>query len=245
MGIDQVTHMHIVANAGAIRRLVVRAINRQRITFTGDSVQHQRDQMGLGLVKLTDLSLRIRSGHIEITKDDMAQAKGGFKVDQDIFDGTFRRAIGIDRVLFAVFVQDHIVLIAVGRTSGRKDKVHTSRRNSRLDQVERAHDIVAPVFAGQLHAFAHLAEGSKVHHRNGLVLGKGRINCGTVHQITLDKWAELDGILPTGFEIVEGHRRESGGAQSLAGVRPDIARTARHQYMCHECTPPYSAARSR
>ena len=71
--------------------------------------------MGFGPVLFAQFTLRVGTGHIEIAKDHMCQSVAGTKIAQDIFDGALGRTIGVDRVLWRVFVQHNAVLIAVGR----------------------------------------------------------------------------------------------------------------------------------
>ena len=89
--------------------------------------------MRLWLMELAHFAIGIRTGHVEIAEDDMLQPMGGLKVAQDVLDRPFGRPIGIDRILCAVFVQYHVILIAIGRTGRRKDELLAARSDRRLD----------------------------------------------------------------------------------------------------------------
>ena len=70
-----------------------------------------------------------------------------------------------------------------------------------------------------------------MHHRDGGILFKNAINVGSIQQITLFKGAKFHGILPTCGQIIERHRHISCLLQRLAGMRPDVTRTACDKYV--------------
>ena len=57
MGINQIHHMHIVTNAGAIRRGVVGAMDHQRLAFARNHIQYDRHKMGFGLMLAMNLGV--------------------------------------------------------------------------------------------------------------------------------------------------------------------------------------------
>jgi hypothetical protein len=97
MRIDQVANMNIIADAGAVGRIIIRAKHRESRAFPFDRIQHQRDQMGFGLMKLANLGIRVGPRDVEIAKNHMAQTVSRLIVAQNILDRPFRCAIGVDR----------------------------------------------------------------------------------------------------------------------------------------------------
>ena len=75
----------------------------------------------------------------------MAHAARLMEIAQDVFHRAFRCAIGVDRLLRAVFVQNHIVLIAIGGAGRGKDEIQTSSICRGLNQGQGSQNIVAPV----------------------------------------------------------------------------------------------------
>ena len=51
--------MDIIANAGAVRRGVIRAINGQGLPFAGSGLDHYRYQVGFWLVPFTDFGFNV------------------------------------------------------------------------------------------------------------------------------------------------------------------------------------------
>lgn len=72
-----------------------------------------------------------------------------------------------------------------------------------------------------------------MHHCDGAIAGKGRVEIGAVHQIALDEGAELYRLGPAGGEIVEGHGLKTRPRPRFAGMGANIARTSGDQYSLH------------
>ena len=106
--------MHVIANTSAVWRIIVCANNGQCIPFTVNGVQNQRDQICLGLVKFANRAVGFAPGHIEIPENHRIQSIGRTKIGQYIFNVPLRRSIGIDGLLFTVFIQNNIMLVATG-----------------------------------------------------------------------------------------------------------------------------------
>ena len=233
MGLDQIHHMNIVAQAGAVRGGVIGAMQGQRRPPPGDRIQHQRDQMGLGAVELADLGFGIGTGHVEIAEDDRAQAMGGPEIGQHALDGALAGAIGVQRLLRRVLVQQDAIMIAIGGAGRGKHHIAAAPRHRRLKEVERAADIDPPIPPRLLHRLAHLAEGGEMHHRGGLPSGKDLIQPRPVQKIALLEGAKFHRIGPAGGQIVIGDRHIARRRQKLAGMRADIAGAAGDQDMRH------------
>ncbi len=86
MRIDQIANVHIVTNTGAIWRVVIRAKDRQRGAFAVNRIEHQRDQMRLGLVKLTHLGLGISASNVKVTKYNAFHPVRGFEILKNILN---------------------------------------------------------------------------------------------------------------------------------------------------------------
>ena len=67
--------------------------------------------MRFGLVEFANCAVGVCTRHIEIPENNRIQSIGGTKISQDIFNGPLRRDIGVDGMLFAVFIQHNIILV--------------------------------------------------------------------------------------------------------------------------------------
>ena len=82
MGIGQITDMDVIANAGAIRRVVVVAEDLQVGSMATHHVEHQRDQVGFRVVLFAEISVRISAGGVEVAEDHARQPIGGSEISQ-------------------------------------------------------------------------------------------------------------------------------------------------------------------
>ena len=89
MGIDQIHHMDIVADAGAVRRGVIRAIDGQGVPFASCGLDHHRNQMGFWLMPFTHLGINVGAGNVEIPEDYRLKAVAHAEVAQNLFDRAF------------------------------------------------------------------------------------------------------------------------------------------------------------
>src|SRR5581483_7934588 len=115
MRLSEVVHMNIIPNAGTVRRVVVSAVNLQRISAVG-GCERQGNQVGLWIVELADFAAFIRARGIEVTKRDVAQGVGpviGFK---SILEEQLAGAVRIDRLARSVLLDRHIGGRTVRRT---------------------------------------------------------------------------------------------------------------------------------
>src|SRR5215469_8723324 len=68
----EIDDVRVIANTGPVARRIIVTVNRNLFALTESDLQHQRNEMALGLVRLPIL---FRSaGGIEITERDRAQA---------------------------------------------------------------------------------------------------------------------------------------------------------------------------
>ncbi len=155
------------------------------------------------------------------------------EIDQHVLNGSFRCAIGVDWLLNTGFVERHPILFAVGCTGRREHKLHASRINSGLDEVQGATDIITPVATWVFHTIANLAQRRKVHHSNGLMFCEHLVQTSAIQQIAALKWTEFYGIFPASDQVIKGDRRITCRLERLACVRADITRATRHQNSSH------------
>lgn len=90
----QIGHMHVVADTGAIRGIVIPAKYRYRLTPARGGLQDQRDQVGFRLVAFTQLAIRVSTGGIEVTQAYRLQAIRPVEVLENLLDHPFAQPVG-------------------------------------------------------------------------------------------------------------------------------------------------------
>jgi len=95
--IGQIVHMNVVANAGAIRRRVVGAVDPQLWSVRGGSGKRQWNQMSFRIVELANFAAFVGPGGVEITETHRAQSVSAAVSLQRVFKKKFRCAVGIHR----------------------------------------------------------------------------------------------------------------------------------------------------
>ena len=88
MRVHKVADMDIIADTGAVRCVVIGPEDGQRRALALDCFEHDRDEMGLGLMELADLGLGIGPRHIEVAENHVTQSVGRLEIPQHILDGT-------------------------------------------------------------------------------------------------------------------------------------------------------------
>ena len=93
MGVGEVRDVDVVADAGAVGRRVVVAVQRQLAPGAGGRGEDVRDQMGLGVVVLAEALGG--AGDVEVAQADRGQSVGPRVVGEREVDRKLRRAVGI------------------------------------------------------------------------------------------------------------------------------------------------------
>jgi hypothetical protein len=229
MGGGKVGHVHIVAHTGAILGLVVGAEHRNARSRALRRLQHQRDEVGLGIVLFTHLLLGIGPGRIEVTKRDGAQPVGGTGVTQDFLSHQLGPAIRIDGSLPHALYDRQPLGDAVGRATAGEDDRADAVRPHHLDQRNHAAD-VGPVVARRLdHRLPDIGQGGKIDNCFRPVLADRRAQRHGIVDVAADQGSPLHGPGMPGVQIVVDDRQVAGARERLARMRADIAGAPRHQ----------------
>src|SRR6185369_8304475 len=94
--------MDVVADARAIGRRVVRAIDLDDVAVPGRHFERERNQVRLRRVPLADRPQWIGTGSIEVAQYDRPQAVSTTGILQDTLDHELGRPIRVDRPLRVV-----------------------------------------------------------------------------------------------------------------------------------------------
>ena len=126
-----------------------------------------------------------------------------------------------------------LVAGGIDRRGGGEDQARDARAAGGLDQGERVADVVEEVLAWVAHAFAGLDEGRKMH--DGLEAALAQRAAEQPAPSARSAWtksglARHRGAVPGEQRVV--HRDAVPGLEQHARAgRPDVTRTAAHQYV--------------
>ncbi|MCY1307524.1 hypothetical protein D9M70_574530 [compost metagenome] len=114
MRVGQIKHVDVVAHAGAVARVVVRAEDLEALPAAKGSVDRKRDRVRLGLVPLADAAFRIGARGVEVAKDHRTKTLVLAIVLECLLAHPFCPAVGVDRRLAVLLVDRHAFRQAIG-----------------------------------------------------------------------------------------------------------------------------------
>ena len=220
--------MHVVADAGAVGRVVVVAEDDRGLPLL-ETVQHDRDQVHHGRVRELGPA---GAGDVEVAQGDGAHAVGALGIGQHPLPHVLGRAVGVDRLRGEVLGDQVHVRHAVDGGGGREDHVpHPGARTGR-EHVGQARDVVVPVHLRVLDGLPDLLVGGEVDHRvraggpqvEGELLA--RIGQGDVE---LDELGPLRPAAQPGREVVDHDHLLPLLQEESHHVRPDVSGTTDHE----------------
>ena len=175
VGAAQVVDMDIVSKAGPVWSGVVGAKNDQLVALTSGGLNGERDEVGFRVVVLTDFSIRIRAGCIEVAEAGVRQSVGLGTVSEENFHILLGLAIGTEGLAGEVLVQWHLICVpknSAGRTE--YEGVHL-RVSHRLQQVNGFGDVVVVVLEGIRRGFTDVGECREMHDDVDFLLFQNRL----------------------------------------------------------------------
>ena len=182
--------------------------------------------MRFGVVKLTNLALRVGAGGIEITQRRRPQPMRDSEIGDHSLGGPLRLAVRVDRRFDSFLGDQNADRDAVSGGGAGEDQAFNPVIAYCLEQRKRAHDIVAVIFARISDRFSDINKCREMHHGNRLVTLDRRVELSSVGDVADFERGPFHRPLMTMKEVVIDHREETARGQSLAGMRPDIAGTA-------------------
>ena len=109
----KIGHVNVVAQASAVGCGIVGSEDLNIGPVTVGGVEYQGNQVRLRLVVFTKVTLRIRSGRVEVTERQVLQPVRFVKPSQRALERQFRVAVGIDRILKMIFPDRNAVRHAI------------------------------------------------------------------------------------------------------------------------------------
>ena len=125
VGLGQVVHVDVVADAGAVGGVVIAAEYGDRLAGQ-HGAQQQRDQVGFGLVLLAKLPFRVAAGGVEIPEADAGEVVNLVEPAKKRLHHDLRLAVRIHRVNRRGLGDRRDGRVAVNRRRGREDNVPTA-----------------------------------------------------------------------------------------------------------------------
>ena len=130
---DKIENVNVIADARAVRRFVIGAVNLDVRFLAERDFQDIRNEMRLEAVIFAKFCRG--AGSVEITQRDETQPVNLVVPAQDFFEDQFRFAVWIDRPLRRGLVDRHALGRAESRAGGRKDEVLHAGFDHGVEQV--------------------------------------------------------------------------------------------------------------
>ena len=219
--------MDVVAHGGAVARRVVGAEHLDVLAHAGRGLEHERDQVRLGLVVLAQLPARARD--VEVAQRGGRQPVRAALVADHQVDRELGRAVGVDRRRRLVLGDRHDLRLAVGRAGRGEHEPADAVRAHRVEQVERADEVVAPVALRVLDRLRHERERREVQHAVDAGERARPARPASSSETSTCSAAVRDGARVAAREVVEHDDLVAGFEQLLGDHRADVARAARHE----------------
>ncbi len=219
----EVIDVDVVPQARAVRGGVVHAEELKVGPFADSRVYSDRDQMGLGIMVLSDCSVFGGARRIEIPEGREAQPMGPGQRLEGVFDVQFGLAVGIYGRLGKRFHDRQAGGFAVGGAGGGEDELRDVRLGHRAQEVQGRDNVVKVVLQRVGHRFADVAVGRKMHHDLYPLIPEDPPDGGSIAQINLVEGDVLGdgGSMPVN-QIVQDHGPMARGRQLADAMAADV-----------------------
>jgi hypothetical protein len=158
----QIHDVDVIADARAVRRRIIRAVNLALLRLAERDLEHVRDEMGFDAMMLAELLAR--AGGIEVAERDELQPVQLLIPLEDFLEHQLGFAVRIDRALRQIFGHRHAIRRAVGRAGGAEHEFLHAARHGGIQQVQPVRDIVAKILRWVRHGFADQRVGGEVEN---------------------------------------------------------------------------------
>ncbi len=164
VGLRQIDYMNVVTNACSIGCLVIVAEDPDLLAPVECHLQNERDEVGLWIVILSQFTIWIGAGGIEIPENHTSKGMGTIESAKHFFHSQFCIAIHIDRILRMIFPEWEMNRFPIGCAGRREDELPDSALYGCLKKIERIGCVVSVVLERIVHRFAHIAVRRKMNH---------------------------------------------------------------------------------
>ena len=231
MRLAQIGHMDVVADTGTVRGVVVGTEHGDVRPKAGGGLQHQRNQMGLRLVALAQLTVGIGAGGVEVAQAHRFQSVSHAVIRQHLLDHPLAASVGVDGILGMILVDGRSQWFAENRRRGRKDEMVDPVRDHRIQQILGFEYVVEIVLGRLAYRFADLDMGSEMQHAVEARGSEQLIQQVPFAQIPQYEASALDRVTVAGGQIVQHRHLEPPLTEQLDHVGTDITRSADHEHV--------------
>jgi hypothetical protein len=223
MGFRNIQHMHVIADAGAVRRGIVVAKNFDVGCSVLDCLQDARNQVGFGTATFS--ALAGGAGNIEIAKRNVIEAGVFAVVGEDVFKDEFGFAVGIYGRLGMVFGDGHDVGLAIDGAGGGEDQAGDAVAEHSVEKDDAAGYVGYVEGAGILHGFFDEGLAGEMHDGVDAMALEDFVECGRIAEVgSVEDGLRRDGAAVTFAEVIESDDMNAGGDEEFRADAADIAR---------------------
>ena len=228
MGVGEIQNVDVVPDAGAVRRLVVRPVDFDRLLLTQRDFEHIGNKMRFDPVVLAEF---LRSaGRVEIPQSGEAESVDLVIPPQDLLEHQLRLTVGIDRALRQRFIDRHALGNAERGAGGGKDEALHTIFHHGIEQVHAVGHVVAEILRRIGHRLADQRIGRKMHHGIRSEFLHGQTHRDTIGKIGLVKCGpRIHGRAMTFGQVVEDGDFMPPIEHFLDTNAPDVPRASRDQ----------------
>ena len=163
----EVGDVDVVADAGAVRGRVVVTEQLQLLPLPGGDRKRDRDQVALRVVPLADqraVAAAVRAGHVEVPQRHRGQPVRPGLVTQRVVDRELRGGVRVRWPGLRGLLDGQLVGIAVDVGGGGEHQPPYPGRAHRVEQPQRADEVVLPVPFRLLHRLAGEDQAGEVQY---------------------------------------------------------------------------------
>src|SRR6266550_954056 len=212
VGIGDIKHVDVIADAGSVWCRVVRAEDVDMRQTTASGIENPGNEMSFHAMMLA--ALLGGSGSVEIAEAHIFESGVDLVIRQNLFEHELGFTIRIDGRLAMVFRDGNDLGFAIGGCGGRKNEfVHAVARDG-IEQVHTTSHVRGVKNTRLAYGFGDQGLGGEVHHGVNLVLREDGFNLRATGEIYLAK---------------DGSGRHSGAMALHQAVQRNDGHTARNQ----------------
>ena len=164
--------MDVVTHAGTISCRIVVAKNAHMVALPVRDLQHDGDEVRLGVMRLADLAGHMRAAGVEVAQRHKVDAVRDGRPVEHPLHGELRLTVAVGRMGRIGLQNGDALRLAVGRGSRGKDDVFDTVLDHALQHRPRAAEVVVVILERIDHALANLRVRGKVDDRVDLFAGK-------------------------------------------------------------------------
>ena len=232
MGVDEVLHVDVVPDAGAVRRGVVGTEELQAVPPALRHRQDERDEVGLRPVILADGAVRPGPRHVEVPQGAVFQAIGPVAPLEHFFHDELALAVGVGGHLRVVLLNGSAHRLTEGGRRGGKDQIGHLVGHHGADKCQPGGDVVAEIFVWDGHGLPHQRIGGEMDDRLHIFPGKDPVEEMLVGHVADVEPPALHRLTVALGQVVHHHHVRAPVQQGGHAVGPDITGAAGHKN-CH------------